>query len=88
MRRKLAKISLSRGQLVRWEPAPDRIAQIDELRTRTVRLYYRARSGRVRRPIVDAFTLDLLQIPDDPVLPLYNPMGRGIVKPQTKTFVL
>lgn len=81
-------VEFALGQFVRWPPAPGRVAQVIELRRTCVRLFYRTkkRGGRERRPIVDAHQLATLQDPHDPLLPLSNPFGRGMVKRRVKQF--
>lgn len=83
---KRATITFEVGQIVRWIAVPDKFAQVVELRRSKVRLAYRSRSGRWRFPIVDAVDLDLMQDPRDPLLPLYNPLGRGIARRRAKAF--
>ncbi len=75
------------GQLVCWPAAPEQLAQVAELRRSRVRIVYRTVSGRWRQPVVKAAALAAIQATaDPPPLPLHNPMGRGIVRRQEKTF--
>jgi hypothetical protein len=81
-----ALISFATGQAVTWPPAPGRLAQVEELRRTKVRLFYRCRTGRERRPVVPAATLWAMQHAErEPPLPLRNAMGRGCL-PRAKAF--
>jgi hypothetical protein len=81
-------VEFTLGQLVRWPPAPGKIAQVIELRRTKVRIFYRTRKrgGRERQPIVNAHRLQALQDPNDPLLPLSNPFGRALLKRRVKQF--
>ncbi len=74
------RITFAKGDPVPWPPAPGGIAQIDDLRRTCVRLVYAARTGRLRFPVVAAAEVARLAAAD-PVLPMANPMGRGVVRP-------
>lgn len=50
-------ITLQTRQLVNWPPAPTGVAQVDELLRTRVRLFYRTKTGRDRRPLVSAVRL-------------------------------
>lgn len=73
-------MTLSRGQMVLWSPAPGGVAQIDELRRTRVRLVYFARTGRMRRPVVPAN-----RVRPDPSSLFTNLFGRGVL-PQSKQY--
>lgn len=63
---------LSVGTAVPWAPAPGGIAQVDDLLRRRVRLVYRCKNGRLRRPVVPASRLV-----DRLLFNLHNPLDRG-----------
>jgi hypothetical protein len=78
----MTPITITLGQMVDWPPAPDRVAQVDELRRSCVRLVYRTKSGRLRRPIVRAARLAIGQT----FLPgVTNAMNRGVL-PRSKQY--
>lgn len=83
-----AMVTFTTGQPVRWPPAPDQLAQIDELRRTTVRVLYATKTGRLRRPIVRAAELGQLQRDVPPVLPIHNLFGRGILRRHSKSFAM
>lgn len=83
-------IELATGQPVPWPHAPGGIAQVDELLRRNVILFYRASTGRVRRPRASArLVAELLRDShrEQPLLPMHNPLARG-VRRRVKTFNL
>ena len=76
------------GQIVNWPRSPLGWAQVIELRRTCVRLYYRRKSGREQRPVVNAAKLARVQETRQPPLPLINPYGRGMLRPEEKEFEL
>lgn len=80
-------VTFTTGQAVTWPPAPGQLAQVEDLLRANVRLFYRCRTGRVRRPVVAAAALAALQQAPHatPPLPIPNPMRRGVL-PRAKTF--
>lgn len=66
------------GTTVRWPPAPSMLAQVEQVLRSRVRLFYRCRTGRIRRPLV---RLDQLSI--EPML-VHNPFGRAERTPVKK----
>lgn len=79
------EITLAIGDPIPWAPAPGGLAQVDELLRSNVVLYYRARSGRIRRPKIAASRVANLIASDaragsahhSPILPIPNPLGRA-----------
>lgn len=76
------EIKLATSQVVPWAPAPGGMAQVEELRRRTVRLYYVCKSGKVRRPIVAPRLLR-----ESYFLPLVNPMDRAVM-PRSRSYAI
>jgi hypothetical protein len=77
-------IRLRIGQAVQWPPAPDGVAQIEEILRRRVRLVYRTRRGTLRHPL--ARPEHLMRRPM--LLEVHNPLGRAIGRPREKEFVI
>ena len=73
-------MTLSKGQMVLWSPAPNGVAQIDDLFRTRVRLVYMTRTGRLRRPVVSA-----QRVKPDPSSLFTNWLGRGVL-PRSKHF--
>jgi hypothetical protein len=84
----LKEVTFHVRQAVAWPFAPLGIAQIEELRRRTVRLWYRCRTGTERRPIVNAEKLAAVQAEQrSPILPIKDPFARGAL-PREKTYAI
>ncbi len=73
-------MTFTTGQAVPWRHAPGGIAQIEDLLRRRVRLFYRCKNGRIRRPLVRASELK-----DELLFRLHNPFDRGVM-PRSKTY--
>jgi hypothetical protein len=74
-------VTLRIGQAVVWGPAPIGFAQIDELMRRRVRLIYRAKSGGMKRPVVN-----VNRVASQPMLlDLNNPFDRA-ERSKSKTY--
>jgi hypothetical protein len=69
------------GQAVPWSPAPDRFAQIVELRRTRIRLFYKTRNGFPRFATVAARRV----VQEQMLFELDNPFDRAVMTKQ-KTF--
>ena len=73
-------ITLSIGQIVTWPPSPRGDAQICDLRTKKVRLYYKTKNGKDRFALVPAAKIIVPQL----LFEMNNPYDRAnIVRSKT-----
>jgi hypothetical protein len=75
-------VTLHTGMAVPWPASPLGFAQVEDLMRTRVRLAYRCKNGRVRRPVVS-----VRKLTQGLLFPIENPFERACL-PKVKQYVI